>query len=151
MARVDNVYAPSYPNLVAFVENDLADVPNKPRIFGAFKKYAQYSDLTAKSVFWWFMNPIIQIEPLKNAWAAFRPDARWNIYVDKAWALRFEKDVQQPLLTAKAKLFMEASILHEMVHRGDWVDGVKQPLEAGIEFEKAAYGQVQAPYWTGPV
>ena len=150
MAYVNSIDAPYYPNLVAFVENDLADVPNKSTIFREFKKYAEYSDLRAKSVFWWFMNPIIQIEPLKDAWALYRPESPWSIYVDKDWAKRFEKDVVQPLLTAKAKLLMEACILHEMCHRGDWADGVKQSVEVGEEFEIAAYGAVQDQYWVGP-
>jgi hypothetical protein len=148
MAYVNHIDAPHYPNLVAFMTNDFSKVPQNKKVFAAFLVYAEYSTFTGKSVFWSFMNPIIQIEPLKDAWAAFRPESRWNIYVDKSWALRFEKDVLQPQLTAKAKLFMEACLLHEMCHRGDNVDGVKQTLEAGLEFEKAAYGQVQVPYWT---
>jgi hypothetical protein len=150
MAYVDHFWAPNYPYLVAFVENDLSDVPNRPQIFNPFMKYAQYKPTRAKSVFWWFMNPIIQIEPLKDAWAEYRPDFPWNIYVDREWADRFEKDVPKPLLTAKAKLLMEACILHEMCHRGDFADGVEQALEPGIEFEKAAYGAVQDQYWVGP-
>ena len=93
------------------------------------------------------MNPVIEIWPLKNRWAEFRPDEWTKIYVDKEWALRFEKDVVDPNLTAKAKLLMEACLLHEMCHRGDWDDGVPQSGECGEDFEIAAYGAVQDQYW----
>jgi hypothetical protein len=44
-------------------------------------------------------------------------------------------------------LLVESTLLHEMVHWGDWKDGVDQPDEEGKEFEKAAYGKDIDRYW----
>jgi hypothetical protein len=73
------------------------------------------------------------------------------IFVDTDWANRFEIDVLVPVKSNNARRLMEASLLHEMCHRGDWDDGTPQALEAGEEFEKAAYGAVQGSYWIGPI
>jgi hypothetical protein len=85
--------------------------------------------------------------PDEYVFAKFKSPTPRYIFVDSAWAQRFEKDVLSPVLSAKAKLLMEACILHEMCHRGDWDDREEQALEAGEEFEKAAYGAVQGQYW----
>ena len=42
---------------------------------------------------------------------------------------------------------MEATLLHELVHWGDWQDGKDQDGEEGNLFEIAAYGEVLGKYW----
>ena len=44
-------------------------------------------------------------------------------------------------------LLVESSLLHEMVHWGDWADGKVAGLEAGKAFERAAYGKDVRRYW----
>lgn len=57
--------------------------------------------------------------------------------------MRFKKDHAKPA----AKQLMEATILHEMVHWGDHMDGKDQKPEEGNEFEKKAYGKIIGKYW----
>ncbi len=44
-------------------------------------------------------------------------------------------------------LLIESTLLHEMVHWGDYKDGVDQSGEEGKKFEKAAYGKDINRYW----
>lgn len=155
MVCVSSFYAADYPNLVAFVNNELTKIPSNVRVYDAFRKYAEYNHgWEGYFVFWRYTDPSINIEDLNThngpdeyTFAKYKPNFPRYIFLDVAWAKRFESDSQNPALAAKAKRLMEACILHEMCHRGDWDDGVQQQKEAGEEFEKAAYGAVQGRYW----
>jgi len=152
------MYGNSYPNLVNFVRNDLPGVVNKPRVYNAFVKYAEYSWRLGGTAFWPTADPIIHVESLNThsapdeyIYAKFKVATPRYIYIDKAWAERFERDVQVAVICNNARRLMEACILHEMCHRGDWDDGVEQAKEPGEEFEKEAYHSVQGAYWIGPI
>lgn len=160
MVCVSHFYAQGYPNLVNFVTNELTTIPQKkPKVYQAFLKYAEYTKWwEGNFIFYSWTDPRIQIEDLnthnKNGdytYAKFKPSFSRDIYLDVKWAKRFERDVQVPVISNNAKRLMEACLLHEMCHRGDWDDNVEQTLEPGEEFEKAAYGAVQGRYWIGPI
>jgi hypothetical protein len=154
----DTMYGKAYPSLVKFVRNDLPAVVNKPRVYNAFIKYAEYGWTLGRTAFWPTADPIIHVEALNThsapneyIFAKFKVVTPRYIYIDTDWAKRFERDVLVPVMRNNAKRLMEACILHEMCHRGDWDDGKPQELEAGEEFEKAAYGALQGSYWIGPI
>jgi hypothetical protein len=155
MVSVSRSYAAGYPKLVDFVSNELTKVPQKPKVYNAFMKYAEYTHFwEGNFIFFAHTDPQIQIEDLnthsKNGdyiFAKYKHVFPRYVFLDVKWAKRFEKDYQLP----QAQLLMEACILHEMVHRGDLSDEVEQTLEPGEEFEKAAYGSIQGKYWTGPI
>jgi hypothetical protein len=115
MAYVANI-CPVISNLVAFVEMTWPT-------FRAAKsslpvKYAQYSNLGPSRYFAFRSHH--PNRAAENAWAAGQ--VPWNICVDKAWASL--RNMSNSHSNGQAKLFMEASILHEMCHRGDRVDAV---------------------------
>ncbi len=159
MVSVSSFYASGYPQLVAFVKNELTKIPQKPKVYNAFMKYAEYTNFwEGNFIFYSGTDPMIQIEDLnthsKNGdyvYARYKTVFPRYIFLDEKWAKRFEGDVQVPVMSNNAKRLMEACILHEMCHRGDWDDGIEQTLEPGEEFEKAAYGAIQGRYWIGPI
>lgn len=67
-----------------------------------------------------------------------------RVYLAKSICEKFEKTDSA---NAQMHLLIESTLLHEMVHWGDWKDGVDQGPEEGKEFEKAAYGKDIQRYW----
>jgi hypothetical protein len=150
MVYVPSWYAGSYPRLTDFVAKELPKAADNATTFNAFIRYAEYTYWGGSTVFWPTAKPSVEIENLnKDATSPYYILAKYKtaftgkIFVDEEWAKRFEKDYQ----LAHAKLLMEACILHEMCHRGDWDDGVEQTNEPGEAFEIAAYGALQKRYW----
>lgn len=150
MVFVSSWYAGTYPRLREFVATELPKAADNPKTFNAFIKYAEYTYWGGSTVFWPTAKPSIEVENLnKDPTSSYYVIAKYKtafsgkIFLDEEWANRFEDDYHLP----KAKLLMEACILHEMCHRGDWDDGVEQPSEPGEAFEIAAYGALQKRYW----
>ncbi len=134
-----------YPKLADFIYFELSKVKwTKPDVWKAFLKYSELSDEFATQMMITCSMPIIDVEALTNANGEFRggdnPDI---IYLDETVCERFEQDYPKE----EAKLLVESTILHEMVHWGDWKDGSDQPDEEGKAFEKEAYGYDVNRYW----
>ena len=72
-----------------------------------------------------------------------KPD---EISIAKEVVERFEIDFG----LEKAQLLVESTVLHELVHWGDNLDGRDQRGEEGKDFEKAAYGRDISRYWRSP-
>lgn len=67
-----------------------------------------------------------------------------RIYLAKDICEKFEaSDFADP----KMHKLVESTILHEMVHWGDWKDGKDQAGEEGKAFEITAYGKDISIYW----
>ncbi len=138
-----------YSELKDFVKTELPKIKNNKKTWKAFLKYSEFQgrwfgDTLAAWALGWGSNPRIGAKDLDGAFGLFNgPKEADVIYVDKDLAVRFKKDSKKPA----AKLLMEATILHEMVHWGDHKDGKDQPPEEGDEFEKAAYGKIIGKYW----
>ena len=135
----------TYPKLSAFVYGDLSKVPtSKPRVWRAFRKWSELGFSEALTALTTCSKPYIDVKVMPGVFGRFRGSTDpHTILVSEHWAKRFESDHAKPA----AKLLMEATILHEMVHWGDWKDGVDQDPEEGNEFEKEAYGKVIGRYW----
>jgi hypothetical protein len=136
----------SYPSLAKWIEeNLLARVLSKPRVLKAFIKY---SELSAWHALWAVSVgpvPVIHARVMPGANGEFEggaaPD---NVYLSTEICERFEKKDSKE---ARMHLLIESTLLHEMVHWGDWKDGVDQADEEGKNFEKEAYGQDINRYW----
>src|SRR5215510_7852105 len=139
MVHVSDLYDQDYPQLVAFVTNEMTKIPQKTKVYNAFLKYGEYDHFwEGNFLFKSWSDPEIQIEDLnthsKNGdyiFAKYKTVFPRYIYVDVKWAKRFENDSKVPVMINNPKRLMEACILHEMCHRGDWRDGVEQEKEPG--------------------
>ena len=137
-----------YPHLADWVRNDLPRVPEKPKIWGVFKEFGQLNSLNAlRALRWGGESPLIRITSLdkggKKVNGEFRPEHDEWIFFSKEIADRFEVDHA----LVKARVLVESTILHELVHWGDFKDGIDQPGEEGKTFEKAAYDRDIDRYW----
>ena len=134
-----------YPHLTSFVFGELSKVPfKKPKVFTAFLKWSELTTGQAITALTKCSNPVLEIMVMPGSNGKFRGSTKPNtIYLAKAVADRFEVDHAKP----EAKLLVESTILHEMVHWGDWKDGEDQEPEEGKEFEKEAYGKDINRYW----
>ncbi len=143
----------AFPTFTTYVKKDLPKVRDKPRVWRAFLKYAEYDkrwlgSKWATFAFAWGTEPRIIVKELDGAYGKFIPKSgTYNIFISQDLVGRFELDYRR----ADAKLLVEATILHEMVHWADRKDGELQlkaaGKEAGREFEKAAYGRVIGRWW----
>ena len=140
-----------FPHLTKFVRTEMPKVPNKPRVWRAFLEYGEYNKRWlgkkwATFAFTWGSEPEIIVQDLPGLYGKYNP----RLGVDRIflasklvdWYERNHRDTHR-------KLMVEAIILHEMVHWADAKDGKLQlrerGLEAGFEFQKAAYGQIFLP------
>jgi hypothetical protein len=67
-----------------------------------------------------------------------------RVYLAKSICDKFEKTDSN---NSKMHILVESTLLHEMVHWGDWKDGIDQAGEEGKMFEHAAYGRDINRYW----
>jgi hypothetical protein len=132
-----------YPKLTAWAYNNIPNLQSrKPKVWNAF---VSYSELNTKAMYALSKHylPYLDYKTMIG-WGLYDSKHPNTIYLAKSVCNRFEnKDWNEPSMHR----FIEAAILHEIVHWGDAVDGIDQKVEEGDEFEKAAYGQVVYPYW----
>jgi len=143
--RISADFKRKYPKLTKWIEINLPKVVKKAKVWAAFQKYAELSAKQALAAAGSAPTPILHVEVMVNANGKFKgktaPD---NIYLARDICERFEKTDSN---NAKMHILVESTILHEMVHWGDWKDGKDQPGEEGKKFEKAAYGRDIGRYW----
>ncbi len=70
-----------------------------------------------------------------------------NPYIDKNGCPRLSNSVVAFKCQRELKLSPCSLLLHEIVHWGDWKDGIDQVGEEGKMFEKSAYGKDINRYW----
>lgn len=142
-----------YPEFRDFVKTELPKVSNDKKKWAAFLKYSEFQgrwfgETQALWALKWGTDPVIIVKQLGSDYGQYTTATPDTIYVDKELAERFKTDHA----LAKAKEFMEANILHEMVHWGDWhadnkAEGFKKADEWGAKFEVAAYGKDLKRWW----
>ena len=133
-----------YPSLAAWIQHRVQTIAMRPRVWNAFLKYSELSPLGAAWALTHSPYPCVEYASLKDALGEFRgAEDEDEILLHTGLCDRFYKDIRDP----RMHLLMEATVLHEMVHWGDWKDGKDHPKEEGLEFEKEAYGKVINPYW----
>ena len=138
----------TYPKLTEWLWENMPKVVGKKKVFDAFVKYSELSASTANSVLTkCTANPVIDFDSMPGANGEFRGSTMPNhVYLAKSICEKFEnnpEDAKKP----EMHILIESTVLHEMVHWGDWKDGKDQPDEEGKSFEKAAYGKDINRYW----
>ena len=153
-----------YPWLAMFVVGELPRVVNKPRVWRAFEKFA-LADVprwgkTASASILWGQGPTLAIEDIDDYYIAKGGVARVSgmfkhahpnkIYLDDTLVAEYEADHQ----LSDAKRYIEATILHELVHWANHWTGQHSLLtvsrNGGLSvethtpegFEIEAYGKV---------
>jgi hypothetical protein len=143
--QISPAFSKCYPKLSKLILANLRKAKEKPRVWAAFLKYSELKAQHAIEAVKDSPTPIIHSKVMPRANGQFSGSKEPNnIYLAEAICRRFEeKESSNP----KMHLLVESTILHEMVHWGDWKDGKDQPHEEGKEFEKAAYGADVNRYW----
>ena len=89
--------------------------------------------------------PEIHFDVMPGANGQFSGSRSSNrVYLAKSICEKFEKSDAK---NTNMHILIESTLLHEMVHWGDWKDGIDQVGEEGAMFEKAAYGKNIDRYW----
>lgn len=144
---ISPIMAFNYPKASNWIAVNIPLVVKKPRVYKAFAKYAEMSTYTAWIALSNATPPMITYEEMPGANGRFRGKSSPNtIFLAKAILERFENN-QADQKDPRMHILLESTILHEMVHWGDWKDGHDHPLEEGKEFEKEAYGADVNRYW----
>lgn len=143
--RIEYLFDKAYPKLGKWINTNLPKVKNKPKIWKAFLKY---SELDEKKAIWAItegFNPDITYSAIKEGNGKYVGGKYLNrVFLNKAMCDRFEStDFSNP----KMHKLIESTILHEMVHWGDFKDGKSEEVEEGKLFEKEAYGHDVDVYW----
>jgi hypothetical protein len=143
--KVSAGFRKSYPKLTDWIEKNMPKVKSKAKVWAAFKKYAELDAKKAACALQKGHMPEVHSGIMPGANGEFRGSTFPNrVYLARAICKRFEeKDSKK----RKMHILVESTLLHEMVHWGDWKDGKDQPGEEGKAFEKAAYGKDIDRYW----
>jgi len=135
----------SYPKLSAWIEVNIPKVKTKPKVWFAFIKYSELNSSKALLALTLGQFPEIHFDVMPRANGQFSGSRFPNrVYLAKSICERFEKLDSK---NANMHILVESTLLHEMVHWGDWKDGIDQAGEEGKIFEKAAYGKDINRYW----
>jgi len=142
-----------YPNLVRFVKTFPLRVPtHRARVWEAFLGISGLTDVQARQALKWGNIPILRVIKLPRTKAGkFNRGTPNIIYLAKHMVERFEIDWQKPA----ARLLVESTILHELVHWANERLGGKHrhgrygsvEFEFGDWFEELGYGQQTAWWW----
>jgi hypothetical protein len=148
--RISNQMKGTYPKLSKWILVNIPNVINKSKVFYAFMKYSEQNHakiieiLTRDTLpvlhYWYFPGDN------KNG-TSVKKGHRNLVFLAKSICDKFEtsgKSAKDP----RMHLLLESTILHEMVHWGDTLDGKRQRQhEEGKEFEREAYGKDVGRYW----
>lgn len=143
--RISGSFKQAYPKLSTWIETNLPKIQNKHKVWQAFVKYSELPPVKATWAITPGYNPDIHFKVMPGANGEFIGQKFPNrIYLAKSICDKFEKsDFADP----KMHRLVESTVLHEMVHWGDWRDGKDQAGEEGKAFEVAAYGKDVTRYW----
>lgn len=143
--RISSAFKKKYPKLSKWIKKEIPKAKNKSKVWTAFLKYSELSACKARRALGNGWYPILYFKAMPGSNGEFSGLTFKNrIYLADAICRRFENTDAK---NADMHLLLESTILHEMVHWGDWKDGVDQIVEEGKEFEKEAYGKDINRYW----
>ena len=143
--KISASFRTSYPKLASWIDKNLPKVKKKPKVLAAFVKYSELSQAKAILALTPKQSPEIHFRTMPGSNGEFAGSHFPNrVFLAKSICDRFESSAST---NPKMHLLVESTLLHEMVHWGDWKDGVDQVGEEGKKFEKAAYGRDIGRYW----
>jgi hypothetical protein len=144
---VSEGFVKNYPRLAVWICDNLPGVRQKVKVFKAFQKYAELSEKVAERAIKHGSPPVIEFRHMPTANGEFignkYPD---TVFIAKDICDKFQTS-ESDAKDARMHLLVESTLLHEIVHWGDWIDGKVAPFEAGKAFEKEAYGKDVRRYW----
>ena len=135
-----------YPNFAQFVQHDLGAriiSGDAQKVWRAFTRHAQITEGLARKVLTDpTAGPLVRVAELGTVegrtvlgwFSNEHPD--W-VFIDESLVKKFEVDAKR----REAQQSIEAKVLHEVVHWGDFRDGQHSASEAGTAFEIEAYGR----------
>jgi hypothetical protein len=136
----------SYSKFSSFLKSTIQKVAARSATWAALKRWGQFSNKSLSGALEWNKGPSLTVTNDESDLAGGVGSYNWKskkIYISQNLVLRLEYpstmgDDEQILL-----IWLEATVLHELVHWGngrDNVDDVKG--EEGDEFERDAYGNL---------
>ncbi len=143
--KIDTAFQKQYPKLASWIEANLPKVKTKPKVWSAFLKYSELTCTQATTALTKGFDPEIHFRVMPGSNGQFQGVKFPNrVFLAKSICDKFESsDMKNPNM----HILIESTLLHEMVHWGDWKDGKDQAGEEGKTFEKAAYGKDINRYW----
>lgn len=156
--RIDQSLERNFPELTKWIVVEIPKCRHNIRIWDAFLKYSQLSSTDATSALMYnHMAPTIDIA-IQHSYGSYRPRFKRNrdkIFISRKLCREFEKQDPDLRVSKPYDLIMMATILHEMVHWGDFIaDGRYQPdktiydpvkdkwlrrVDVGFQFEVEAF------------
>lgn len=132
-----------YPKIGHFLQHYLPQLPSRsPRAWRAFLAHCSMTERRALESLRWGAGPQLRfttyLPPRLAGKFVTTPNPRATaIWIRSSVAQAVEHDWTR----WEARLRLEALVLHEMTHWGDWTeDGTMATHETGESFERAAYG-----------
>ncbi|MEM7739434.1 MAG: hypothetical protein AAF225_01375 [Pseudomonadota bacterium] len=142
---IDKKMKKEYPKLSAWIEKNIPLVKTKKKVFDAYMKFSETNKKEALLSLSRGTPPKVSFRVMPKANGQYSGKSYTNtVFLAKAICERFEKSDSKK---KSMHLLVESTVLHEMVHWGDWKDGKDQHGEEGKAFEKAAYGKDVTRYW----
>jgi len=141
---MEDVDVVRYPKFAKYVRYSLPTVVEVPSIVRAFSKYGQINRATLKRALTWGNEPHITIKSLVDAIGEFNGSVDANmINIETRIVQEFENGHGfRKNKWGKNVYLVGVTLLHELVHWADNIDGIDFPDEEGEQFEKDVYGMV---------
>ncbi|WP_157738849.1 hypothetical protein [Labrenzia sp. VG12] len=156
--KLDRTMKRNFPNLSSWISREIPKVKSNPQIFDAFVKYSQLSKSAATEALSFNNKPPTIDAAVMRSYGQYRPRFAHNrnkVFLNRRLCREFNK-IDPDIRTGKPwDLILKATLLHEMVHWGDYVaDGVRQPngriydtvkgawmndVDVGFQFEIEAF------------
>ena len=133
--------AKAYPGLKHFLQFGIQAIAKNPTIMNGLKKYGGYSDQEVLEALEFGKGPEIIIGNTDGALGMFIRDEQTKdkLFIDTFLMKRFQKS--SGLDKEIYLLMISITILHEFVHRGDYIKNINRPGEEGDLFEIDVYGE----------
>lgn len=133
-----------FPKFAQYVSVAIPQLSTNSAIIAAIQKYSNAKRTAIRDALSWGRGPVIKIVAGLSAFGEFTPNSKSNeIRIQEAIVKQFEsgKGLRR---TAHGKFvyMVGATLLHELTHWADDLDGVDDPTEEGESFETAVYGKV---------
>ena len=143
--QLDRSLQRRFPRLAKWISTEIPKCRHNPRIWEAFLKYSQLTPKQATAALSWGVAPRIDVAAMRS-YGAYKPWFKWNrdkIFISRGLCRKFERQDPDIRVGKPWDLIMKATILHEMVHWGDWITDLTDQPDAII------YDQVKDKWLEG--